>query len=133
MPMHELILLHYPVGPTRPGFDDPRYDEIKAHPPNGCSPEDFESVFGLRCRRSAPTLLDAVAAVCAEANAAYGIQLNDLGIEKLWEWAPDGRDGFGALVVGQLLLMAAHRGELLGYSVDDLTRFLHAATASPRA
>jgi hypothetical protein len=50
-----------------------------------------------------------------------------LGIEKLWEWSPDGTDGWGAKIVGQVLLMAAERGPRLGYGVDDLVRFLRTA------
>lgn len=131
MPIHEFNLLHYPTGATRPGFDDPRFDAIKADPPDGCSPHDFGGIFGLRCRRPAPTLLAAVAAACEETRATHGIQFQDLGVEKLWEWSPDGRDGLGATIVGQLLLMAAHRGEQLGYSVDEMTEFLHTVAAAP--
>lgn len=53
--------------------------------------------------------------------------MSDLGIEKLWEWSQDGTDGWGAEIVGQLLLMAAERGPKLGYDVDDLVRFLRTA------
>src|SRR5262249_1788686 len=118
MPIHEFNLLHYPCRYPATRFDDPRYDTIKASPPAGCVPENFDEVFGLQCRRAAPTLLDAVAEVCAEVNATHGILLNDLGLEKLWEFAPDGPNGFGATVTGQLLLMAAHRASLLGYTTE---------------
>jgi hypothetical protein len=127
-PIHEFNLLHCPCQHPAPHFDDPRYDTIKASPPAGCTPENFDNVFGLQCRRTAPTLLDAVAEVCAEANSAHGILLNDLGLEKLWEFASDGPNGFGATVTAQLLLMAAHRASLLGYTTDDLTRFLNTAS-----
>ena len=82
------------------------------------------ALFGLRCRRTTLTLLDAVGEVCDEVNTEHGIRLNDLGIEKLWEWTSDGPDGFGATIAGQLLLMAAHRAHLVGYSTADLVRFL---------
>ncbi|HEX3781879.1 MAG TPA: hypothetical protein VHX38_19615 [Pseudonocardiaceae bacterium] len=68
--------------------------------------------------------------MCAEVKDAHGIELNDLGIEKLWEWSGDGPDGFGATIVGQLLLMALERGQQIGYSVDDLADFLHTANGS---
>jgi len=127
-PAHEFILLHYPCQYPVPRFDDPRYDAIKASPPTGCTPENFNNMFGLQCQRTAPTLLDAVAEVCAEVNTTHGILLNDLGLEKLWEFAPDGPNGFGATLIGQLLLMAAHRASLLGYTTEDLTRFLNTVT-----
>lgn len=72
-------------------------------------------------------MLDAVAGVCAEVRAGHGFLLTDLGVEKLWEFMGDGTDGYGAMITGQLLLMAVHRAELLGYSTDDLVRFVSAA------
>jgi hypothetical protein len=128
-PTHDFQLLHVPQEWPGPSYDDPRYDTIKADPPAGCVPEDFGGLFGLRCQRVAPTLLDAVAEVCHEVKTKHGLVLSDLGIEKLWEWSADGRDGFGATIVGQLLLMASSRGQLLGYDVEDLVRFLRTVAA----
>ncbi|GGV54010.1 hypothetical protein GCM10010277_52400 [Streptomyces longisporoflavus] len=65
--------------------------------------------------------------LCAEIRAEHGLLMTDPGIEKLWEWSSDGTDGWGAEIVGQLLLMAAERGPKLGYDVDDLVRFLRRA------
>ncbi len=121
-------LLHCPVV-DYPKFDDPRYDALKARPPEGCEVRDFGGYFGLRCERPGATLLDAVAVLCAEIRAEHGLLMTDLGIEKLWEWSSDGTDGWGAEIVGQLLLMAAERGPALGYSVDDLVRFLRTAAS----
>ncbi|MFI5632862.1 hypothetical protein ACIA8E_26475 [Streptomyces sp. NPDC051664] len=123
---HRFTLAHCPVA-EYPHADDPRYDGIRARPPEGCAVEDLGSYFGLRCERPAATLLEAVADVCAEIRAEHGLLMTDLGIEKLWEWASDGSDGWGAEIVGQLLLMAAERGPKLGYSTDDLERFLRTA------
>ncbi|MFI5985406.1 amidase [Streptomyces sp. NPDC051555] len=120
-------LLHCPVDGVA-GFDDPRYDAIRADPPPGCAVEEVGGYFALRCERSGARLLDAVAEVCGEVRTRYGLLMTDLGIEKLWEWSADGPDGWGAEIVGQLLLMAAERGEQLGYGVDDLVRFLRTAT-----
>ena len=128
-PTHDFQLLHVPQEWPGPSFDDSRYDAIKADPPIGCVPEDFGGLFGLRCQRTGPTLLDAVAEVCHEVKIKHGLIMSDLGIEKLWEWSSDGRDGFGATIVGQLLLMASSRGQLLGYDVEDLVRFLRTASA----
>lgn len=126
--IHDFMLLHVPCGTARPGFTDPVYDSIKARPPAGCVPQDIDGIFSLQCRRSAPTLLNAVADVCREVHTQHGILLTDLGLEKLWEWSSDGPSGFGATVVCQLLLMAAERASTLGYSADDLVDFLAVAT-----
>ncbi|MGW8888624.1 hypothetical protein [Streptomyces sp. NPDC055749] len=123
---HRFTLIHCPVG-EYPRADDSRYDGIRAQPPEGCAVEDVGEYFGLRCERAGETLLAAVAEVCAEIRAEHGVLMTDLGIEKLWEWSADGTDGWGAEIVGQLLLMAAERGPRLGYSVDDLVRFLRTA------
>ena len=119
-------LIHDPVG-EYPGYDDPRYDALKARPPEGCEVKRLDEYFGLRCVRPGDRLLDAVAELCAEIRAEHGLLMSDLGIEKLYEWSEDGTDGWGAEIVGQLLLMAAVRGPRLGYSVDDLVRFLRTA------
>ncbi|HET6358276.1 amidase [Streptomyces sp.] len=116
-------LFHDPVEEF-PHSDDPRYDAIKAHPPEGCEVSNSDGSFGLRCVRPGATLLDAVGTLCAEIRNEHGLLMTDLGIEKLEEWSPGGTDSWGAEIVGQLLLMAAERGPKLGYSVDDLVRFL---------
>ncbi|WP_239516076.1 MULTISPECIES: hypothetical protein [unclassified Streptomyces] len=122
-------LIHCPVG-VGPGCDDARYDGLKAQPPQGCVPGEIGGYFGLRCERPGARLLDAVADTCAEVRAGHGLLMTDLGIEKLWEWSSDGPDGWGAEIVGQLLLMAAERGPELGYSVDDMARFLRTAAGA---
>ncbi|MEU7726712.1 hypothetical protein AB0B78_15935 [Streptomyces sp. NPDC040724] len=119
-------LIHCPLG-EHSGFDDPRYEGLKARPPEGCAVEDVGGYFGLSCERPGARLLDAVAETCREIRAEHGLLMSDLGIEKLWEWSQDGTDGWGAEIVGQLLLMAAERGPKLGYGTDDLVRFLRTA------
>ncbi|WP_244291269.1 hypothetical protein [Streptomyces subrutilus] len=89
--------------------------------------EDVGGYVGLRCERPGAQLLDAVAETCREVRAEHGLLMSDLGIEKPGEWAQDGTDGWGAEIVGQLLLMAAERGPKLGYSAEDLVRFLRTA------
>ncbi|KPI04747.1 hypothetical protein OV450_4115 [Actinobacteria bacterium OV450] len=128
---HRFTLVHSPVG-RAPGHADPRYDAIKARPPRGCVPEELVGCFALRCERPGARLLDAVGELCGEVRTGYGLLMTDLGIEELWEWASDGTDGWGAEIVGQLLLMAAERGPRLGYGVDDLVRFLRTAAGSCR-
>ncbi|MEV0989881.1 hypothetical protein [Streptomyces sp. NPDC049949] len=128
---HRFTLVHCPVG-RAPGYADPRYDAIKAGPPVGCVPEEVGGYFGLRCERPGERLLDAVGGLCGEIRTGHGLLMTDLGIEKLWEWSADGTDGWGAEIVGQLLLMAAERGPRLGYGVDDLVRFLRTAAGSCR-
>lgn len=126
VPRHEFVLLHFVYDHPEPRFDDARYDRLRSAPPAGCVAEDLGGLFGLRCERSAPTLLDAVAEVTAEVRAEHGFQLTDLGVEKVWEWSTDGPDGFGATILAHLLLMASYRAELLGYRTEDLVRFLRA-------
>ncbi|MFF4425252.1 hypothetical protein ACFY04_31515 [Streptomyces sp. NPDC001549] len=118
---HRFTLIHCPVG------ESPSYERIEARPPQGCVVEYVGGYFGLRCERPGARLLDAVAETCREVRTEHGLLMSDLGIEKLWEWSEDGTDGWGAEIVGQLLLMAAERGPKLGYGVDDLVRFLRTA------
>ncbi|WP_228447258.1 amidase [Streptomyces paludis] len=110
-----------------PDLHDPRYDVLKSAPPGGCSAGRYGDYFCLRCERPGVNLLDAVAPVCAEVRGASGVLMTDLGVEGLWEWTADGPDGHGATIVAQLLLMAAERGSLIGYGVEDLVRFLRTA------
>ncbi|MFJ2114857.1 amidase [Streptomyces sp. NPDC087850] len=126
MKSHRFNLIHCPATGI-PHFTDARYGSLTATPPPGCVPSHWDMYFSLRCRRPGETLLDAVAPVCAEVRAEHGVLMTDLGVEGLWEWSCDGQDGHGAAIVAQLLLMAADRGQQLGYSVDDLLRFLRTA------
>ncbi|MDQ8704717.1 hypothetical protein RCO28_19790 [Streptomyces sp. LHD-70] len=123
---HRFSLVHCPVGPE-PGPGASVYDALRAEPPEGCVVEDFGHYFGLRCERPGKTLLDAVGVLCAEIREEHGLLMTDLGIEKLWEWSSDGTDGWGAAIVGQLLLMAAERAPELGYGPNDLVRLLRRA------
>ncbi|MFC5800899.1 hypothetical protein ACFPWT_09745 [Streptomyces formicae] len=123
-------LMHKPVTYHHPSFADPLYDAIKTRPPEGCEVKDWGGYFGLRCIRPGVTLLEAVGTLVAEIRVEHGLLMTDLGIEKLDEWSSDGTDGWGAEIVGQLLLMAAERGAVLGYSGDDMVRFLRAAVGS---
>ncbi|MFD3542138.1 amidase [Streptomyces sp. NPDC058662] len=119
-------LVHCPVE-GYPGFDDPRYEGLRASPPRGCAVEDLGGCLGLRCERPGGRLLDAVAELCAEVRTGHGLLMTGLGVDRLWEWSADGTDGWGAEIVGQLLLMAAERGPKLGYGVADLADFLRSA------
>ncbi|MCX4629182.1 hypothetical protein [Streptomyces sp. NBC_01443] len=130
--VQRFTLIHWPVGEGA-RFADARYDGLKAQPPEGCTVEEIGGHFGLRCERPGPRLLDAVADLCGEIRTGHGLLMTDLGIEKLWEWSADGTDGWGAEIVGQLLLMAAERAPRLGYSVEDLVRFLSAAAGAEPA
>nr|WSW45212.1 hypothetical protein OG296_19960 [Streptomyces sp. NBC_01001] len=124
--VQRFTLIHWPVGEGA-RFADARYDGLKARPPQGCTVEEIGGRFGLRCERPGARLLDAVADLCGEIRTGHGLLMTDLGIEKLWEWSADGTDGWGAEIVGQLLLMAAERAPRLGYGADDLVAFLRAA------
>ncbi|MFE3825808.1 amidase [Streptomyces sp. NPDC059092] len=127
-PLHRFRLIHCEAEGA-PDFYAPRYGVLRSAPPQGCSVEPYGDYFCLRCERPGVTLLAAVAVLCAEIREEYGVLMTDLGIEGLWDWTADGTDGRGAAIVGQLLLMAAERGPLLGYDVDDLVEFLRTAAA----
>ncbi len=123
--MHEFLLLPDSVDIT--SFDDPRFDAIKADPPAGCTVEDVGGMFGLRCHRPGDTLLDAIARTCQEVQSHFNIELTDLGVEKLWEWREDGPNGYGAMIVAQLALMARRRARPLGYGTDAIVDLLLAS------
>ncbi|AKJ09501.1 hypothetical protein ABB07_05530 [Streptomyces incarnatus] len=107
------------------GFDDERYASLRAQPPAGCEPADWDG-FALTCERSGATLLDAVTRTVAEIRREHGLVMTGMGIEKPEEWLGGDKNGHGAQTVGHLLLMAAHRGSLLGYRRKDLVRLLDA-------
>jgi hypothetical protein len=129
-PVHRFNLLHYD---DRPGDEPLAYTTLTRTPPAGCVPTMFDRHFGLVCERSAPTYLAAVAQVCGEIATQHGILMTDLGVEKLWEWLGNDKDGPSATILGQLLLMALQRGEWLGYSVDDLVEFLRTANGNEKS
>lgn len=122
--MHHFYVLHDVFDIPEDGFRAPLYDAIKADPPQGCVPQDFDGIFGLECRRPGSSLLVAVAELVAEVRDKHGLVMTDLGVEKVFEWSSDGRDGFGGTVLGQLLLMTSYRAQLLGYSVEEIEAFL---------
>lgn len=124
MPAHEFTLAHCLTDGV---YTDSVYDDIKANPPSGCEPEDMGGRFSLHCQRTDRNLLEAVAQVCDEVRRLHGIALDDLAVEKVWEFVEDGRNGYGATIVGQLLLMAIARAKLLGYDVENLVEFVRTA------
>lgn len=120
---HRFSLVHDDFGGA--GFGDERYADLRAHPPAGCVPADW-GCFALRCERRGKTLLDAVTGTVAEIRREHGLVMNGMGIEKPDEWLGADRNGYGAEIVGHLLLTAAHRASLLGYGRKDLVRLLDA-------
>jgi len=80
---------------------------------------------GLRCVRSGPSRLVAVAVLVAQLRDEYGIDADDLGFEKLWEWA--GSRDAREQMIAQLLLVATHRARLLGLPTEELVGFVRAA------
>ncbi|MFB7474315.1 amidase [Kitasatospora sp. NPDC056184] len=96
--------------------------------PAGCVADEKGS--RLVCEREGEHLLDAIGQVAREVRRSHGFVLNDVGVEKPHEWFCDGLNGYGAESVAQLLLLAVHRAELLGYTAADVVRFIHAVTDS---
>lgn len=121
---HRFALLDTWISAGDARSDDPRYTAIKSALPQGCSVGDFGNSFGLECVRPGADLLDAIAGTCAEIRETHGFLLADVGVEKVEEWSSDGKDGWGATILAQLLLMAVERGQLLGYTSEDLVRFI---------
>ncbi|MFJ8198217.1 hypothetical protein [Streptomyces sp. NPDC096152] len=121
---HRFSLVHEEFGGA--GFGDERHAALRAHPPAGCVPADW-GCFALECERPGKTLLDAVTGTVAEIRRDHGLVMNGMGIEKPQEWLGDDKNGYGAEILGHLLLMAAHRASLLGYGRKEVVRLLDAA------
>jgi hypothetical protein len=109
------------TGPCEPD----RVAALAVGPPAGCRFADFDGMPGLRCVRSGPNRLVAVAALVAQLRDEYGIDADDLGFEKLWEWA--GNRDLREQMIAQLLLMATRRARLLGLPTGELVGFVRAA------
>nr|WP_240967474.1 hypothetical protein [Streptomyces composti] len=82
--------------------------------------------FALECERPGRTLLDAVTDTVREVRREHGLLMTGMGVEKPDEWSGTDRNGHAAVIVGHLLLTAAHRARLLGYGRKDLVRLLDA-------
>jgi hypothetical protein len=108
------------TGPVQPE----RVAALAAGPPPGCQFADFSGMPGLRCVRPGPSRLAAVAALVAELRDGHGVEADDLGVEKLWEWG--GSRESRERMVAQLLLMATHRARLVGLPAEDLVAFVRA-------
>ncbi|MRH92788.1 hypothetical protein GFY24_36135 [Nocardia sp. SYP-A9097] len=121
---HRFTLMDSLFGSDGVSPTDSRYETLKSNPPQGCDPRGFVNSFGLECARPGTDLLDAVSSTCADIRAQHGLLLADAGIEQVDEWISDGKDGWGARILVQLLLMSIERGRLLGYTSDDLIRFV---------
>ena len=123
MALHRFQLV---LDPWLDDADGDRYAAVRADPPTGCVVREQDSqpqrVY-LWCEREAPHRLDAIARVVGEIRTRYGLpDADDLGVEKLWEWA--GHSDFSIDVIAQLALMAARRAETIGIGLDELIAFL---------
>nr|MDT0658797.1 hypothetical protein [Micromonospora sp. DSM 115978] len=103
------------------------YEALEADPPAGCQLDRLGPYPTLRCVRPGSSRLDAISALAAEVRSRYGIEANDLGFEKLWEWA--GSREWRERMIAHLLLMAAHRARLTGVPTEELTHFLRTSMA----
>jgi hypothetical protein len=129
---HEFTLIHDPLTSPAPDFDSPIYDAIKATPPVGYEIRNVSGRFGLRCTRRASTKLVAIGEAVTEIFDRFGLFMNDANVEDLWEWTLDGKDGEGAGMLAQYLLMAVDRGKRLGYTVDDMVAFVRAVDVTKK-
>ncbi|MCJ0868112.1 hypothetical protein [Streptomyces sp. AP-93] len=115
------------------------FASLAVSPPAGCTydAEVWGRYPGLRCEIEAPTRFEAVALVVGDVYREHGVFLHDLGVEKLYEWngddpgdpAESGELGntWGRDIAAQLLLMGIDRVLKLGYSEDDVERFVRTA------
>jgi hypothetical protein len=122
----DLLFTAYPAGDAEP---DPRFEALAAAPPAGCRFERFGSDPGLRCLRRGESRFEAIASLIAEIRLRYGLDANDLGFEKLWEWA--GSRDWRERMIAHLLLMAADRARWTGVPTDDLVSFLRTVMGEP--
>ncbi|MDH2426854.1 hypothetical protein [Sphaerisporangium sp. TRM90804] len=129
-PVFAFLLLLDPAG--APGEETGAWATVQADPPPGCRWLPDAARPGLVCLRPGASPLDAMAGVVAEVRERYGLgaELNDLGFDRLWDWFGDHERR--TELVAHLLLMAAHRADLLGLAADDLAAFLR-RVMSPRA
>lgn len=95
---------------------------LAAAPPDACRFDDVGGVPALRCVRTGASRLAAVATLVAQLRDGYGIAADDLGFERLWEWAGSREER--ERMVAQLLLMATHRARLVGMSAEVLVAFV---------
>ncbi|WP_256333283.1 hypothetical protein [Streptomyces sp. cf386] len=72
------------------------------------------------------TLWEAVADTVSEVRRDHGVLMSGLGIEKVHEWFDATKNGYGAEIAAQLVLMGVYRAALLGYGRSDLIRLLDA-------
>ncbi|MDG4829985.1 hypothetical protein O7627_11815 [Solwaraspora sp. WMMD1047] len=98
-------------------------------PPTGCRFMDFDGHPGLRCVRPGTSRFEAISTLITHVRDRYGLDGNDLGFEKLWEWA--GNRDWQERMVAHLLLMATDRARQAGVPVDDVLTFVRTLMTTP--
>jgi hypothetical protein len=111
------------TGPVESG----RVAALAAAPPDGCHFADVDGMPMLRCVRSGSSRLSAVATLVEQLRVEYGLDADDLGFERLWEWAGSREER--ERMVAQLLLMATQRARQVGLPADDLVEFVRTTMA----
>jgi len=132
IPLWSFRLGFGPFAPRRPNDANyAAYMRVKTRPPLGCTFREDYGFARLECRWPGPDRLAAVGRLVREIRTAYGlVGTDDLGIERLGEWAPGDRE-WAECTVGQLLLMGAGRAEQLGYGLEEVLAFVRDAMAPP--
>ena len=132
VPLWSFRLGFGPFAPRRPNDANyAAYMRVKTRPPLGCTFREDYGFARLECRWPGPDRLAAVGRLVREIRTAFGlVGTDDLGIERLGEWAPDDRE-WAECTVGQLLLMGTGRAEQLGYGLEDVLAFVRDAMAPP--
>lgn len=132
IPLWSFRLGFGPFAPRRPNDANySAYMRVKTAPPVGCTFREDYGFARLECRWPGPDRLAAVGRLVREIRTVHGlVGTDDLGIERLGEWAPDDRE-WAECTVGQLLLMGTGRAEQLGYGVEEVVAFVRDAMAPP--
>jgi hypothetical protein len=128
-PVYVFELLFTSDPGSQAGAADSPYARLAADPPAGCWFEDFGGNPGLHCVRRGSSRFEAIATLIAEVRDTYGLDANDLGFEKLWEWA--GSREWRERMIAHLLVMAADRARLTGVPASYLIDFLGTAMSDP--
>ena len=130
IPLWSFRLGFGPFAPRRPNDANyAAYMRVKTRPPLGCTFREDYGFARLECRWPGRDRLAAVGRLVREIRTAFGlVGTDDLGIERLGEWAPDDRE-WAECTVGQLLLMGTVRAEQLGYGLEDVLAFVRDAMA----
>lgn len=113
----------------QPAAANPAYARLADDPPPGCRYQTIGSDPSLRCVGRGTSRFDAIATMITQIRQQFGLEADDLGFEKLWEWAGGRAHREG--LIAHLLLMAAHRARWSDVPMSELIGFLQEVSSEP--